>query len=148
MKFSDVKKSLASGEFNTTFDTLYTDVEENVQRYEAACDRFAHYFGAEREVSLFSAPGRTEVGGNHTDHQFGCVLAGSVNLDVIAVVSKNDSGIVRIKSKGFDIDEVDITSTLSKAKKKNRLRLFVAFAPVLSSSDSKSAALMHIQPQM
>ena len=110
MKFSDVKKSLASGEFNTTFDTLYTDVDENVKRYEAACDRFAHYFGEDREVSLFSAPGRTEVGGNHTDHQFGCVLAGSVNLDVIAVVSKNDSGIIRIKSKGFDMDEVDITN--------------------------------------
>ena len=110
LKFTDVKKGLASGEFNSTFDMLYTNVDENVARYDAACDRFAHYFGEDREVSLFSAPGRTEVGGNHTDHQFGCVLAGSVDLDVIAVVSKNDSGIVRIKSKGFDMDEVDITN--------------------------------------
>ena len=110
MNLSDVKKSLACGDFNSTFDMLYTDVDENIKRYEACCDRFAHYFGDDREISLFSAPGRTEVGGNHTDHQLGCVLAGSVNLDVIAVVSKNDSGTVRIKSKGFDMDEVDITN--------------------------------------
>ena len=52
------------------------------------------------DIKLFSAPGRTEIGGNHTDHQHGSVLAGSVNLDVIAIVSLNDDGKIRIKSEG------------------------------------------------
>lgn len=107
MKLAQIKENLISGKFGDLFESLYTNINESTERYGAACDRFAHYFGAEREVELFSAPGRTEVGGNHTDHQLGCVLAGSVNLDVIAVVAKNDDGIIRIKSKGFDMDTVD-----------------------------------------
>ncbi len=107
MKLAQIKENLISGKFGDLFASLYTNINESTERYGAACDRFAHYFGAEREVELFSAPGRTEVGGNHTDHQLGCVLAGSVNLDVIAVVAKNDDGIIRIKSKGFDMDTVD-----------------------------------------
>ena len=58
---------------------------------------------------MFSAPGRTEVGGNHTDHQLGCVLAGSVDLDVIAVVAKTDDMIVNVKSEGFNMDTVDMS---------------------------------------
>ena len=57
----------------------------------------------------FSAPGRTEISGNHTDHQHGCVLAGGVNLDVIAVTAPNNDGKVRIKSEGYDMDVIDIT---------------------------------------
>lgn len=107
MKLSEMKNSILSGNYNAAFNTLYTDVNASIDRYAKACDRFAHYFGEDRDVSLFSAPGRTEVGGNHTDHQLGCVLAGSVNLDVIAVVSKTDDGIIRIKSKSFDMDVVN-----------------------------------------
>ncbi len=107
MKLNEIKNCLSDGQYGEIFNLLYTDVNESVERYLKACDRFAHYFGENREVELFSAPGRTEVGGNHTDHQLGCVLAGGVNLDVIAVVSKNDEGIVRIKSKGFDMDVID-----------------------------------------
>ena len=51
----------------------------------------------ETPVRFFSAPGRTEIGGNHTDHQHGCVLAGSVNLDVIAAVSLNGTNTVRVQ---------------------------------------------------
>ena len=60
------------------------------------------------KVYHFSAPGRTEIGGNHTDHQHGCVLAGGVNLDVIAVVAPNVDNKVRIKSEGYDMDVIDI----------------------------------------
>ena len=53
-------------------------------------------------------PGRSEISGNHTDHNHGKVLAGSINLDIIAIASKTDDGVIRIKSKGFDEDVVDI----------------------------------------
>lgn len=60
----------------------------------------------EREVALFSAPGRSEIGGNHTDHNHGLVLAAGISLDAIAVASKNDDGVIRIKSAGYPLDEV------------------------------------------
>ncbi|MEE1127033.1 MAG: galactokinase family protein [Acutalibacteraceae bacterium] len=120
MKLNEIKNCLSDGQFSEIFNVLYTNINESVERYSNACDRFAHYFGEDRDVELFSAPGRTEVGGNHTDHQLGCVLAGGVNLDVIAVVSKNDEGIVRIKSKGFDMDVIDTAELTPVESEKER----------------------------
>lgn len=60
------------------------------------------------EIRLFSAPGRTEIGGNHTDHQLGSVLAGSVNYDVIAAVSPNDKNVIRLFSDGYGLTEIDL----------------------------------------
>lgn len=104
-----IKDKINGGNFDGVFEKLYGDIDSARARFCNAVDCFDEYFQNDGERFLFSAPGRTEVGGNHTDHQHGCVLAGSVNLDVIAVVSKNDSGMVRIKSEGFDMDEVSIT---------------------------------------
>ena len=67
----------------------------------------------------FSAPGRTEVGGNHTDHNHGKVLAASVNLDVIAVVEPTDDNIITIKSEGFPEDSVDISDLSVHENEKN-----------------------------
>ena len=69
---------------------------------------FADAFGTMPE-SYFSAPGRTEIGGNHTDHQRGRVLAGAVNLDTVAAVRPNGTGTIRILSKGYPLCEVDVT---------------------------------------
>ena len=55
---------------------------------------------------LFSAPGRTEIGGNHTDHQHGCVLAAAVNLDMTARVTRTDSNVIRVYSDGYAPVEV------------------------------------------
>ncbi|MDD6284929.1 MAG: galactokinase family protein, partial [Firmicutes bacterium] len=106
MKLNQMKSAVSAGQFNQTFAKLYQSVDDSVARYSAACDSFADIFG-DADVELFSAPGRTEVGGNHTDHQLGCVLAGSVDLDVIAVASATDDGIIKIKSEGFPMDTVD-----------------------------------------
>lgn len=76
-------------------------------RYTKTLSRFKEVFG-EKEVSVFSSPGRTEIGGNHTDHNHGRVLASAVNLDNIAVVAKNDSNIIRIESSGYQSFEVDL----------------------------------------
>lgn len=108
MLLKDAKKAMTSGGFHDDLHLLYNECEQSAARYAAACDEFAKLFGEEREVAFFSAPGRTEVGGNHTDHQKGCVLAGSVNLDVIAVASPNNENIIRIKSAGYDMDTIEL----------------------------------------
>ena len=110
LKKSDVINKLSSGEFDETLKFLYVteDVSVHKDRYMSVIDGYESVFGPADELALFSAPGRTEIGGNHTDHQHGCVIAGSVNLDVIAAVSFNNDNVVRIKSKGYNMDEVSL----------------------------------------
>ena len=79
------------------------------QKQTALDAGFAAVFGGTPE-RYFSAPGRTEIGGNHTDHQRGRVLAGAVNLDTVAAVKCNGTNIIRIQSKGYPMSEVDITN--------------------------------------
>ena len=78
------------------------------ERYRALLRGAEETFGASKEVAVFSAPGRTEIGGNHTDHQHGRVLAGSIDLDIIAAVVPNGENVIRLKSEGFPMDEVDL----------------------------------------
>lgn len=89
MKLTEVKKQLEAGAFAEQFELLYgTRTEElarQKKRYLDLVNLFEKQFPGRDKVSLYSAPGRTEIGGNHTDHQHGCVLAAAVNLDVIAV---------------------------------------------------------------
>lgn len=117
---SNVKDMLASGKFDTMFAKLYDKkqsyISEQQKRYGEAVDEFNAVFPGHTDVSLFSAPGRTEVGGNHTDHQHGCVLAAAVNLDVIGIVSKNDDNIIRIQSKGFPMDVIDLSDLTPQDK--------------------------------
>lgn len=68
---------------------------------------FAAAFGGNPE-RYFSAPGRTEIGGNHTDHQRGRVLAAAVNLDTRAAVAVNENAVIRIQSKGYPLCQVDL----------------------------------------
>lgn len=106
MNTNQLKQSILDGKYDGMFSKLYKDVESARVRYADACDEFVKLYGDREDMRLFSAPGRTEVGGNHTDHQHGRVLAGSVDLDVIAVVSPNTENTVRIKSAGYDMDTV------------------------------------------
>lgn len=76
MKTQEMRSRITSGGLDRAFDYLYSEKAPlQRERYEAAVGEFEKLFGAGREVGLFSAPGRTEVGGNHTDHQQGRVLA-------------------------------------------------------------------------
>ena len=77
------------------------------ERYAAAIEQFEKLYGA-AEVSIYSAPGRSEIGGNHTDHQNGEVLAASVNLDAIAIVEKTDDGLVKVVSGDYPMITVDV----------------------------------------
>ena len=109
MNITDIKSKITNGAYDDSFSMLYGDVSAARARYLRACESFEGIFSEKENIRLFSAPGRTEVGGNHTDHQHGCVLAGGVNLDVIAVTAPNNDGKVRIKSEGYDMDVIDIT---------------------------------------
>lgn len=120
MNLTEIKNAILSGGYDKDFTLLYGEVEQARERYSSACDEFRNLYGEKDNVFLFSAPGRTEVGGNHTDHQHGRVLTGSVNLDVIAVVAENDERIVRVKSAGYDMDTVCLKSTVSDEKEKGK----------------------------
>ena len=109
MNITEVKANIKNGAYDNSFSMLYGDVSAARARYLRACESFEGIFSEKENIRLFSAPGRTEVGGNHTDHQHGCVLAGGVNLDVIAVTAPNNDGKIRIKSEGYDMDVIDIT---------------------------------------
>ena len=109
-----LKKQIQEGVYDAAFSALYGSEPATLaaqrERYSTLVDRFAEEYGADREVRLYSAPGRTEIGGNHTDHNNGVVMAAAVNLDVVAVVSPNEDNVVRVKSYGFDkIDDVDLS---------------------------------------
>ncbi len=110
LKTSDVIDKLLNGGYDTELKELYvtSDALPQRDRYMSVINGFRDVFGESDELALFSAPGRTEIGGNHTDHQHGCVIAGSVNLDVIAAVSLNNENVVRIKSKGYPMDEISL----------------------------------------
>ena len=92
--------------------------EENVNRYRHVVQKFHDTFG-DQDMMLFSSPGRTEISGNHTDHNHGKVLAGSINLDCVAVGAINHSSKVNIISETFNqdltIDLNDLTSSQKKA---------------------------------
>lgn len=108
----ELKAMFASGALDERLRRVYvTDDEVKAQyaRYAAVIDAFSELFSGERDIRLFSAPGRTEVGGNHTDHNHGRVLAAGINLDAIAAASKNDENVVRVKSEGYPMDVVDLS---------------------------------------
>jgi galactokinase len=77
-------------------------------RYSGTVEQFTRAFPQSTGIELFSAPGRTEVGGNHTDHNAGRVLAAAVDLDIVAAVSRNDEGVIRIRSEMYPAAEVKI----------------------------------------
>ena len=108
MNTNQIKSAILAGEYDKFFSLIYSDTAAAQLRYAEACDEFVKLFGMREDMRIFSAPGRTEVGGNHTDHQHGRVLVGGVDLDVIAIVSPNNENVVRIKSKGYDMDTVDL----------------------------------------
>jgi len=97
---------------NSTLKELYgsdgTILEKQTARYCLLLSKFRDTFNC-NEADVFSSPGRSEIGGNHTDHNHGRVLAAAVNLDNIAVAAKNNTNIIRILSIGYPQFEVDLS---------------------------------------
>lgn len=115
MKPQEYIAAIQAGVMDEKLKAVYvTDyaVEAQKPRYVRLLNEFIKLFGEDRDVIITSAPGRTEVCGNHTDHNNGKVLAASVNLDAVAVAAKNDEGIVRVKSDGHAMNVVDVSELL------------------------------------
>ncbi len=107
-----LKSKISSGAYDAELKRVYvTDsaVAEQRERYVSLASMFEEEYGKNDALSFYSAPGRTEVCGNHTDHNNGKVLAAAVNLDAVAVCAKKEGNITRVKSVGYDMDTVDIT---------------------------------------
>ena len=109
MQTKELKGAIAQG---VALRGLYGDdaavIKAQQERYVNLVDEFVATFG-DKDVTAFSSPGRTEIGGNHTDHNYGRVLAGAVNLDNVAIAAPNGTMTVRILSSGYPQFEVDLS---------------------------------------
>ena len=108
MKANQILELLSSGALSRHAD-LYRDLSAQSARYAAAVRRFTELYGDDLELELFSVPGRSEISGNHTDHNRGAVLAGAIDRDIIAVAAKTEDGIVRLQSEGYPEDKVSLS---------------------------------------
>ena len=119
MKVCDTIQMLESEKSRKLMTALYGEaaVDANIERYQNLVKSFQKKF-AEEDVTLFSSPGRTEISGNHTDHNHGKVLAGSINLDCVGVAAKNNSSKVHIISETFNQSFIIDLNDLSPSDKK------------------------------
>lgn len=115
---SDVIERL-SGKTDNLVDLYAQEADRQRERYLHIAQSFQAEFPGNEDVFFFSTPGRTEIGGNHTDHNGGRILAGSVNLDVIAIVSPNDKNCIKLISEGYGTIEVDLSGLEPAEEEKN-----------------------------
>lgn len=119
--------SIKSSCFQDTLLSLYSDssvLHTESDRYEHAINSFKSLFSNE-EISIYSAPGRTEICGNHTDHQLGQVLCASINLDMIGIVGLSNNNLISINPENMELFQID-TSKLNQYKKEGSTSSLVA----------------------
>lgn len=109
MKVTQIIENISSGNCDKSFALLYSEnaVEKQRARWIKLANSFLELYG-DMEAYMLSVPGRTELLGNHTDHNNGKVLAAAVNIDIIAIAAKADDNYIRIKSEGYREDVVSI----------------------------------------
>ena len=120
MKSTELRAALFRGDFDKRFCYIYGEgaVQAQKERYAKALSAFEELYGTDREVAFYSVAGRSELSGNHTDHNHGCVIAASINLDIIAVAAPREDSVIRIKSEGFPEDVVDLTAFTAPQKER------------------------------
>ncbi len=115
MRIESISAQLRSAEATALFRQLYGPdrASANALRYEHLAQKFVETFG-NTEFEYFSSPGRTEISGNHTDHNHGKIVAGSIHLDCVAVAAKTDSDRIVIVDETYqeryDLSVTDLTS--------------------------------------
>ena len=127
MQTEGMKKRIQSGKLDDRFLDIYVDssiLAYQKERYINAINKFESCYGA-GEVEVFSAPGRSEVGGNHTDHQHGEILAASINLDAIGVVRAMDDNQIRIISDGYEELLVSLHDMEAKAEERETTKALI-----------------------
>ncbi|MBO5059575.1 MAG: galactokinase [Clostridia bacterium] len=109
MKAAELKEKIKYIDIEYIYACKSEERKVYEDRFVKVIDGFCGEFGDGDGLRLFSAPGRTEIGGNHTDHQHGAVLAGGLNLDVIGAAKLNGTNTIRIKSEGYPMDVIDLS---------------------------------------
>lgn len=127
MKATELIKSIENGSYDRVFSSLYPnkDLSDRKERIINLAKDFCQLYG-DMETVLFSVPGRTELIGNHTDHNNGKVIAASVDIDIIAIAAKCESETVRIKSVGYREDTVDISDPTPDSVRKGSSSAIIA----------------------
>lgn len=112
LSVASLRAALHAGELDGVLTALGSAGGAPVQRQRCLdlLDTFAKTYGDERDVALFTVSGRSELSGNHTDHNHGCVVACSITLDMLGVAAPRADGVIRLTSAGFDEDIVDINT--------------------------------------
>ena len=131
MKANELIKHLNDGGLEK-YSSLYADIEAQKERMIQAINKFTENYGDDRELYIFSVPGRSEIIGNHTDHNNGKVMAGAINRDILAVVAKNDDGFIRFCSEGYSKDQISISDVSCQDK----FRKFTSRALVAGMADA------------
>ena len=103
-----VFQDLQNGEFDEALGRLYGKPDAARERATRLMELFQTYFEPQQGAALFSGPGRTEIGGNHTDHQHGHVLCGSVDMDMLACAGPNEKNVIHVFSEGYPALLVDL----------------------------------------
>ena len=112
MESNDLKKFIESSDFEKLVQDIYCSNQKEIiadqrQRYLNTLDEAVKLYG-DGDYHIISSPGRVEIGGNHTDHQRGNVVAASINIDNICFVKKSDDMVVTFADKVFGVNEIDI----------------------------------------
>ena len=105
-------------------ERVYGESEKSGARFLHLSERFIENFG-DAKPSFFTSPGRTEIIGNHTDHNGGKIIAASISLDTIGAAAPNGTGSIRIRSEGYDLIDVEIAAA-SSVEKKSGTRALIA----------------------
>ena len=128
-KLEAMIRKLETPEVKSRLAKLYGEDEKTIryqqERYGSLIRRYGDIFGDREDVALISAPGRTEIGGNHTDHNHGRVLAAAVNLDALCAVSPREDLKVRFHSEGYQSIEMDLADLSPRADEEGTTKALI-----------------------
>ena len=124
MKASEVFKRLSNGEMISLLKEIYSEkIDEQILRYKDAVQSFIDYFG-DQNIMIISVPGKCEIGGNHTDHQRGRVLASAIQLDSIAIIAKQER-YAKVIYNEMSIKEIDTENIKNNLAKKGTMESLI-----------------------
>lgn len=124
MKASEVLKRLSNGEMISLLKEIYSEkIDEQILRYKDAVQSFIDYFG-DQDIMIISVPGKCEIGGNHTDHQRGRVLASAIQLDSIAIIAKQER-YAKVIYNEMSIKEIDTENIKYNVAKKGTMESLI-----------------------
>jgi galactokinase len=125
-KINDAIERLENNFYDDRLTELYGDrsVEEQIERYIKILKWHSTFFKTDHAM-IISSPGRIELGGNHTDHNGGIVLAASINLDSVAVVTKTENNIVTVNSENYPLFKVDLSDLTLKEDEKGKTEALI-----------------------